>query len=94
MIKYVHIFPEPEEKKRKEKKGNRGHHNVPEIGGQLGKVPLKGGGYYLEKHVKGSVSFPQIYRGCPVIGNAHIGTPLNLHKWGGRGPGGGGWPGR
>ena len=24
---------------RKEKKGNRGHHNVPEVGGQLGNVP-------------------------------------------------------
>ena len=30
------------------------------IGGQPGKAPLKGGGYYVGKPVKGSVSFPEI----------------------------------
>ena len=36
MAKYIHIFSEHEEKK-----WNRGHHNVPEIGGggHVGKVP-------------------------------------------------------
>ena len=33
MVKYVHIFPEPE------KKWNRGDHNVPEMGGQAEKFP-------------------------------------------------------
>ena len=38
MIKYIHTyFPSP--KKRKEKKWNRGHHNVPEIEGQVGTIP-------------------------------------------------------
>ena len=44
IVKYAHIlFPEPEEKKRNKEKGNRGHHNVPEIWGQFRKSSLERG---------------------------------------------------
>ena len=41
IVKYVYIFPEPEEKKRRENKWNRDHKNFPEIGlgdHQVGKI--------------------------------------------------------
>ena len=48
----------------KEMKGNKGHHNVPEIGGQVGKGGggsfLERGGYYVYKPVRAFVSFPEI----------------------------------
>ena len=72
MVKYIHAyFPSP--KKRKEKKGNRGHHNVPETGGQVGKwVDMS---YDIFGEARKRVRQFSRDSACPVMGNTHIVTP-------------------
>ena len=84
LLSITHISRARNEK-RKENKWNRCHHNVPEIGGQLGKVHYRKGWILCGKARKRSVSFPEkCHRGCLLTGNTYR-YALNLLEWGGGG---------
>ena len=79
----THYVPARRRKKTTEFRGNRGHHNVPELGAHaVGKSSLERGWILYGKARKRVRQFSRD-RGRPVIGITHTCRfPLNLRKGG------------